>query len=227
MSELNKAISVSRNFESALMEKDKRFAKFGWVMVALLGFLLILAIVAIIIMQPLKTTLVELYTIDKKEGRIEYMTTVKDSELSSDDALNMSFTASYVKRREGYNYFALQNDYDETQLFNSDDVNREYLAWFNGTDAPDIVYGNAAKVVTVDVLSNVQSEGTGDNRTALVRIKRTIRQIANGNLAHDYWTVRLTYHYVPHKELTSSQREVNPLGFIVTSYQLFKDKSDE
>ncbi|HIB5400418.1 TPA: VirB8/TrbF family protein, partial [Klebsiella pneumoniae] len=33
--------------------------------------------------------------------------------------------------------------------------------------------------------------------------------------------------YFPQKKMTASEREVNPFGFIVTSYQRFKEKSDE
>ncbi|WP_414146667.1 VirB8/TrbF family protein [Enterobacter sp. 148H3] len=37
----------------------------------------------------------------------------------------------------------------------------------------------------------------------------------------------MTYRYFPQKKMTASEREVNPFGFTVTSYQRFKEKSDE
>ena len=39
--------------------------------------------------------------------------------------------------------------------------------------------------------------------------------------------ILMTYRYFPQKKMTASEREVNPFGFIVTSYQRFKEKSDE
>ncbi|WP_158380164.1 VirB8/TrbF family protein [Candidatus Williamhamiltonella defendens] len=33
-----------------------------------------------------------------------------------------------------------------------------------------------------------------------------------------FWVARLTVRYIPEKELTESQSEVNLLGFIVTTY---------
>ncbi|MGK7591397.1 VirB8/TrbF family protein, partial [Salmonella enterica] len=62
-------------------------------------------------------------------------------------------------------------------MFNSDEVNKEYLDWFNSPDAPDAVFQQAAYVVTVEVLSNVPSEGTGSSMVEMLRIKRTIRKV--------------------------------------------------
>ncbi|MFK5877247.1 type IV secretion system protein [Escherichia coli] len=163
------------------------------------------------------------------KGDDKFITTdyLQQCQLDTSEVLNLSQTASYVKRREGYNYFALQQDYRETQMFNSDEVNKEYLDWFNSPDAPDAVFQQAAYVVTVEVLSNVPSEGTGSSMVEMLRIKRTIRKVKDNTETYDYWTVRMTYRYFPQKKMTASEREVNPFGFIVTSYQRFKEKSDE
>ncbi|AYN25688.1 MULTISPECIES: virB8 family protein [Enterobacterales] len=228
MSEIIKnAVSESRTFETALRERDERFKKLGWFLSGVFGFLLTGAIAAILIILPLKTTTVELYALNQQAGRIDKVTTVEKSALSESDALNNFEAASYVKRRERYNYFALQRDYDDTQLFNSPDVNNEYLARFKGAQAPDVVFNKAAYLVSIDVISNVHSEGTQPDRIGMLRIKRTIRRIADGAESHDFWSIRLTYRYVPQKEFTLSQREVNPFGFMITSYQRFKEKNDE
>ncbi|VFS80629.1 Pertussis toxin liberation protein E [Kluyvera cryocrescens] len=145
MSELTaKALSDSRSFENAILERDMRMKKAGWIVAALAGLLLVFALAALILLLPLKTTTVELYTLDRQTGRIERVTTVGEDKLDTSEVLNLSQTASYVKRREGYNYFALQQDYRETQMFNSDEVNKEYLDWFNSPDAPDAVFQQAA-----------------------------------------------------------------------------------
>lgn len=228
MSDLtSKVISDSKSFEKSVMEKDEIIKKIGWFIAGFFGLLLIGLIVAIIIMLPLKTTKVDLYTLDRQTGRIEHVTSVREDELSGSDVLNLSETASYVKRREGYNYFALQKDYNETQIFNSDDVNKEYLDWFNSPESPDNVFQQAAYVVSVEVISNIPSAGTKPDNVEMMRIKRTIRRVKDGHETHDYWSIRMTYRYVPNKKMTDSEREVNPFGFIVTSYQRFKEKSDE
>ena len=227
MSEVDKITAASRQFETAILERDTRLKKAGWIVSGLFFIICIIMGVAIVVMLPLKQTITELYSIDKQTGRIEYMTTVKESELSESDALNKAETAAYVVRRERYNYFALQKDYNDTQLFNSDKVNQQYLDLFNSDHSPDIIYEKAGYVVNIDVISNVHSDATAPDRLATLRVKRTIRRISDGTETTDFMNIRLTYRYVPSMELTDAEREINPLGFIVTSYQRDKDLRTE
>lgn len=222
---IEKMVSESRTFETALRDRDQRFSKLGWCLCGVFGVLLGGSIAANIIMQPLKTSTVELYVMNENSERIARIATVDKGKISEVEAVNLAETASYVKRREGYNYFALQKDYDETQLFNSPDVNNEYLAWYSGPEAPDVVFKKAAYVATIEVISNVHSAGTKPDRIAMMRIKRTIRRVADNTETSDYWTIRMTYRYVPQVKVTETNSEINPLGFMVTSYQRFKEKA--
>ncbi|HDM8434033.1 virB8 family protein [Pectobacterium sp. CHL-2024] len=227
MSETENIIASSRAFESVLLEKDEREKKMAW-RIAAIGFALAaMAITALIILLPLKTTEIELWSVDKQTGRYEYMTRIKEQSISTEKALAQALAAHYVRLREGYNYFALQRDYDDVQLFNSDSVNRDYLDGFNSNQAPDIIFNKAEYVVSIDIISNVHATATAPDHLATLRIKRTIRRIVDNSVKTDVWNIRLTYRYLPRKQLTDSQREVNPLGFIVTSYQRDKELRGE
>ncbi|KHN92611.1 hypothetical protein BSK71_05375 [Pectobacterium actinidiae] len=223
MSETENIIASSRTFESVLLEKDEREKKLAW-RIAAIGFALAaMAITALIILLPLKTTEIELWSVDKQTGRYEYMTRIKEQNISTEKALAQALAAHYVRLREGYNYFALQRDYDNVQLFNSDSVNRDYLDGFNSNQAPDVIFNKAEYVVSIDIISNVHATATDPDHLANLRIKRTIRRIVDNSVKTDVWNIRLTYRYLPRKQLTDSQREVNPLGFSVTSYQRDKE----
>ncbi|AFI89711.1 virB8 family protein [Pectobacterium parmentieri] len=227
MSETENVIASSRTFESVLLEKDEREKKLAW-QIAAIGFALAaMAITALIILLPLKTTEIELWSVDKQTGRYEYMTRIKEQNISTEKALAQALAAHYVRLREGYNYFALQRDYDDVQLFNSDSVNRDYLDGFNSNQAPDVIFNKAEYVVSIDIISNVHATATAPDHLATLRIKRTIRRIVDNSVKTDIWNIRLTYRYLPRKQLTDSQREVNPLGFIVTSYQRDKELRGE
>ncbi|AYH27256.1 type IV secretion system protein [Pectobacterium sp. FL60-S17] len=227
MSETENIIASSRAFESVLLEKDEREKKMAW-RIAAIGFALAaMAITALIILLPLKTTEIELWSVDKQTGRYEYMTRIKEQSISTEKALAQALAAHYVRLREGYNYFALQRDYDDVQLFNSDSVNRDYLDGFNSNQAPDVIFNKAEYVVSIDIISNVHATATAPDHLATLRIKRTIRRIVDNSVKTDVWNIRLTYRYLPRKQLTDSQREVNPLGFIVTSYQRDKELRGE
>ncbi|MFJ5330280.1 virB8 family protein [Pectobacterium versatile] len=227
MSETENIIALSRTFESVLLEKDEREKKLAW-RIAAIGFALAaMAITALIILLPLKNTEIELWSVDKQTGRYEYMTRIKEQSISTEKALAQALAAHYVRLREGYNYFALQRDYDDVQLFNSDSVNRDYLDGFNSDQAPDVTFNKAEYVVSIDIISNVHATATAPDHLATLRIKRTIRRIVDNSVKTDVWNIRLTYRYLPRKQLTDSQREINPLGFIVTSYQRDKELRGE
>lgn len=227
MSKTEKLIASSRTFETALLEKDVREKKLAW-LIAAVGFLFTaLGFTTLLILLPLKTTDIELWSIDKDTGRYEYMTRIKEQDISTEQALAHALAARYVTLREGYNYFALQRDYEDVQLYSSDSVSKDYLDWFNSDQAPDIIFNNAEYVVYIDIISNVHAAATSPDSLATLRIKRTIRRIADSSVKTDFWNIRLTYRYLPRKQLTESQREVNPLGFIVTSYQRDKELRSE
>jgi type IV secretion system protein VirB8 len=227
MSEAENVIASSRNFETVILDKDAREKKVAWLMAAVGFILAAMTIAAIIILLPLKTTEIELWSVDKQTGRYEYMTRIKERDISAEEALAHSLAAHYVRLREGYNYFSLQRDYDDVQLFNSDSVNKEYLDGFNSDQAPDVIFNKAEYVVYIDIISNVHAPATAPDHLATLRIRRTIRRIADNSVKTDVWNIRLTYRYLPRKQLTDSQREVNPLGFIVTSYQRDKELRTE
>lgn len=227
MSETENIIASSRTFESVLLEKDVREKKMAWRMAATGFVLAAMVITALIILLPLKTTEIELWSVDRQTGRYEYMTRIKEKDISTEEALAHALSTHYVRLREGYNYFSLQRDYDEVQLFNSDSVNKDYLDGFNDNQAPDIIFNKAESVVYIEIISNVHSTATAPDHLAALRIKRTIRRISDNSVKTDVWNIRLTYRYLPRKQLTDSQREVNPLGFIVTSYQRDKELRSE
>ncbi|EFW11065.1 putative TriG conjugal transfer protein, partial [Serratia symbiotica str. Tucson] len=76
------------------------------------------------------------YVTDGITGRTERVTLVNRETFNESEVMNKFWVAEYIKRREGYNYFSLQNDYDVTQEFNSVDVNNAYLDIFSGATSP-------------------------------------------------------------------------------------------
>lgn len=218
-----KLIAESKNFEQTGIEREKRIAKASLTVGAAGLFIGGLSIIALIIMLPLKKTDVELYTVDNQTGRVEHVTTVSKTSLTAQEAVERASVARYIRMRESYNYFELQSNYDQVQLYGTPDVNNAYLAWYAGAEAPDAVYQKAAYVAKVDIISNVISDATSPDRLATIRFKKTIRKISDNSLKTEYWDVRMTFHFEPNREMKASEREANELGFTVTSYQRDKE----
>ena len=79
-------IADSRTFEQQMIERDKRATKAGF-MVGGAGLLTaMLALIALVLMLPLKQTVVELYTVDNHTGRVEHVTRVSKTHLTAEDA---------------------------------------------------------------------------------------------------------------------------------------------
>ena len=222
-----RVIETSKSFEEVLMTKDRKSIKAAFIIAGAAVLVAVMSVAAIMLMMPLKQTEVELYAVDRQTGRMERITRLNTVDISTQDVMAQYLSAHYVNLREGYNYFSLQKDYNDVQQFSSPDVNKEYLDLFNSPNAPDKVYKNAANLVTTEVISNQIVDGTPPDKISTLRVKRTIRHLSDGLTTDEIWNIRLTFHYIPEKEMTDSQREVNPLGFFVSSYQRDKELRKE
>lgn len=219
MSDEKKLIATSRSFEQGLIDRDKRTAKAGFIVGGVGLFLAVLAVTAVVGMLPLKQTIVELVTVDNHTGRTEHVTRASKTSLTAEAAYQKAMAANYVQLRERYVYPALQNDYETVQIYNSPHVNEDYLALYAGKNSPDKVYNNGAHTVKVDILSNQITDGTAPDKVATIRYKKTIRRLADNSIRTEYWDARMTFHSDPEKEMSDTEREVNYLGFTVTSWQ--------
>ena len=214
-----KLIAESRTFEQQMIERDKRATKAGFVVGGVGLLIAVLALVAVVVMLPLKQTDVELYAVDNHTGRVEHVTRASKTSLTAEEAYQKAMAANYVKIRERYVYPSLQDDYEMVQMYNSPEVNNDYLALYAGKNAPDKVYNNGANTVKIDILSSQITDGTAPDKVATIRYKKTIRRLVDNQTRYEYWDARFTFHSDPNKEMSDEEREVNYFGFTVTSWQ--------
>lgn len=189
-----KLIAESRTFEQQMIERDKRATKAGFVVGGMGLLIAVLALVAVVVMLPLKQTDVELYTVDNHTGRVEHVTRTSKTSLTATEAYQKAMAANYVKVRERYVYPSLQDDYETVQVYNAPQVNDDYLALYAGKNAPDKVYKNGAHTVKVEILSNQITDATAPDRVATIRYKKIIRRLADNSTRNEYWDARFTFH---------------------------------
>lgn len=189
-----KLIAESRTFEQQMIDRDKRATKAGFVVGGVGLLIAVLALVAVVVMLPLKQTDVDLYTVDNHTGRVEHVTRTSKTSLTATEAYQKAMAANYVKVRERYVYPSLQDDYETVQVYNAPQVNDDYLALYAGKNAPDKVYKNGAHTVKVEILSNQITDGTAPDKVATVRYKKIIRRLADNSTRNEYWDARFTFH---------------------------------
>lgn len=212
----------SKTFEEkniVIQERMNSIYKTGGISGIIIGVLSLLALNSAL---PLRTTVVEAYLIDNVTGVAERLTTVKKENLTENEAIAKYFITQYIKRREGYNFFSLQHDYDYVMAYSAENVATDYNALINSDKSPKNIYKKAERTATVQdnpsVIISPSSRPDDKDKGAYVRFSLNIRDVATGMTRTEYWNVRLTYRIEPQIEMASGERNNNPLKFVVTSY---------
>lgn len=222
-----KEVISKKNKENILNAKDyeeskellhKSSLKIAWIVATIMSFISILLTIAIIILMPLKERVPMLLGFNNSTGVVNPITSIDRKSLSNLAAkpqLDKYFINNYIQLREGYTYQTIQKTYEETQIFSSDEVSRDFKEIYSKEDSLDkkLKTGTA----TVKVLS-ITLEKIGGENLATARIEITERNSKNEIETKNY-IVRLTYEYKPQLGLSLSERMENPLGFFITSYQ--------
>ncbi|WP_297881599.1 virB8 family protein [uncultured Campylobacter sp.] len=199
-----------------LVEKSNRRA---WTVAFIFAAIAIIAVVAVIMLTPLKT--VEPYVIRvDNAGMVDIITTVKTEDLTQNEALDKYFISQYVKAREGYYYNILNQDYLLVQMLSTPEIAELYRKIYEGKSARQEALKNDNEV-SIDIKSVVLGESAGA-KTATIRFDATTRKTGAqpqilGTAAK---IVTLSYDYYPDNPQSEEERLKNPLGFKVTAYRI-------
>lgn len=213
--------------ESRGLERDYRAEvlhsrQIAWRLVIGSGTLMAVSLVALLCLTPLKTNTPFVLRVDNATGHVDVLTTLRESERSYGEVVDSYFLNQYVLNREGYDYTTLQNAYNTTALLSDPEVQREYYALFEGSQARDKILKNHAKIV-VQVRSITPTPETG---IAVVRFSTQIKH-NNGHIEPlHHWIATMGYTYKD-AVISSFDRRVNPLGFQVTSYRIDPETLNE
>jgi type IV secretion system protein VirB8 len=198
------------------IEKSERRA---WRVAGVFGGGFLLAMIAIVVMMPLKR--VDSYVIrdggNNGTGAPQVLTRLDSENVTYSETTDKYWLSQYVLMRETYDWYTLQKSYDTVGLWSSRDVGQAYAALFEGDNAIDKVNGNTYRI-TVKILSVVPNgRGIGTVRFQTIK-KRTDDPVSPGTPRE--WIATIGYEYRNPSVLTEAQRLVNPYGFQVRSYRV-------
>ncbi|UZO95025.1 Channel protein VirB8 (plasmid) [Roseomonas mucosa] len=165
-------------------------------------------------LAPFKTVEALVFRVDEATGAVERVYDVRGGQMAATDASTRYFLWQYVRLRQSFAAPEAQASFDAVALMSAPIVQNQYAAEFRGSNpnSPQVILGRdgtaSVRWVSTSMLGPklaqvrfVQLERKGD--TALPP-KRMIATIA--------------FDYSP-GQLSSSALNVNPLGFVVTSYR--------
>ncbi len=174
---------------------------------------------ALVLLVPLKTVEPYVVTVDKNSGQTQVVNVLNQETgtVAEQEVIDNYWLANYLRWREVYDWYTLQNDYNNTLAFSHPEVQKEYASIFEGDNALDVQWGKRIKA-TVNILSIVND---ADNHMATIRFEKNIKAVDSQNDGEtSVWVATVGYRYVPDKAMNDQQRLTNPLAFEVTSYRV-------
>lgn len=215
----NNEFSKARSFEEDREYLFKKSEKRAWAIAISAIILLLISWFILLIILPLKEVTPYVIQVNEKTGIPDVITVADPINISASDALDKYFVNKYIQDRESYTYQTIQQNYTLTQLYSDDRVKADYLAFMNTSNAPDRVIKKGT--ITVKVNSIILEDYNGTN-LATARIVKTFNNERNETILR-HFVIKLAYEYEPRQKLQLSYRLENPLGFMVTSYQLIEE----
>ena len=189
--------------------------KLAWIVASVAGLIAVIEALALWQMMPLKT--VEPYTllVDENTGYVQALKPLEPGAIASNTALTQSFLVQYVIARESFDINALQANYRKVALWSEGTARAQYTAGAQASN-PDSLLARLPRSTVLE--TRVKSVTPMAGNTAMIRFD-TVRRDGNGQ-AHpaQSWVTVVKYKYSG-EPMSIEDRYVNPLGFLVTSYQ--------
>lgn len=209
-------------FEQDRVSLAKQSAKKAWMVATGFGVLALLSILAVVGLTPLKEVEPFLVRVDNSTGHTDIMRPLADAQsLTYGEVLDSYWLRIYTTERNSYDWENVQNSYNTVKLMSNNNVFGEYSRMIKSENSPVKTFTDTRKiVVSVSDISFLPAISK-DSTLAQIRFKRDVRT-SDGKPVTGYkttlWTATITFDYLAVIN-TDAERQLNPLGFRVTSYR--------
>lgn len=201
-------------WENEIVRKAKRSKAVAWFVTIIFGMVALFALLALVMLVPLKSFEPVIVVVDKNTGYIETKSGLtKAQNLTDSRAITQANVVRYIRTREGYDPYAIDTNFGTAALLSTGDAAREFQEQYSAANQnnPAKVYGKNKRV-----LVNVKSVTFPNDSTALVRFSTTEKSDTDAITRHYIAVVRYRYTDEP---TTNEWRFENPLGFQVYNYR--------
>jgi len=209
-------------FEEDRIGLAKQSAKRAWMVAAGFGVIAVLAILAVVGLTPFKEVEPFLVRVDNSTGHTDIMRPLADAQsLTYGEVLDRYWLRIYVTERNSYDWENVQHSYNTVKLMSNANVFGEYSSAIKGENSPVKTFVDQRKIaISVSDVSFLPAISK-DSTLAQIRFKRDVTT-SDGKPVVGYkttlWTATITFDYLATIN-TETERQLNPLGFRVTSYR--------
>ena len=158
--------------------------------------------------------------VDGTTGMVDRVYDVDGGTMTATEAEQRHYLWQYVRLREGYSFNEAQFNFDTVTLMSTPDVQAQYAEAFRGSNpqSPQIVLGRSGQAV----VSWVSTAFVGP-KLAQVRYVLTARK-GETLLPRQNMVATIGFAFAP-GGLTGRAINVNPRGFLVTSYHVDQENA--
>ncbi|MBZ9974058.1 MULTISPECIES: type IV secretion system protein [unclassified Mesorhizobium] len=201
-------------WEHEIFKRAMRSSRIAWFFTLLFASIAALALLALVLMVPLKSFEPYVVEVDRNTGYVEVKSGLtRTSDLTDQEAVTQANVVRYIRNREGYDPFAIDEYFGIAALLSTDEAARDLQMQFSAANAqnPAKIYGRLKRV-----LVDIKSVTFPNASTAIVRFSTTEKSETEAIDRHWISVVRFRYTESP---LKNEWRFENPLGFQVYSYR--------
>ncbi len=210
---LKEYFDKARRFDQDRMVSAEHSKRIAWFVAIVASLLACVSVAAVFALTPLKTVEPFVIRVDNSTGIVDVVSAMASTAGSYDEEITKYFAARYVRAREGYVWSEAEENFRTASLMSNAAEQQRFAAVYRGgnPESPQNVYGRSATsrigIKSISIInSNVVS----------VRYIRTITRGEDVRTTH--WVATITYSYA-NAPISSSDRLVNPLGFVVSEYR--------
>jgi type IV secretion system protein VirB8 len=201
-------------WEQEIIKRAKRSARVAWFFSIVFAGIALLSLLAVVLMLPLKSFEPYVVTVDQTTGYIEVKSGLtRPANLTEQQAITQANVVRYIRAREGYDPYAITENFGIAALLSADEAARELQTLYSAANAQEPHKGlwPAEAGPRRDQVGDVPERQHGDRPVLHQRTQRH----GIGRPSLDLRGA-LPLHDTPTR---NEWRFENPLGFQVYSYR--------
>ena len=202
------------SYEANRLRSAERRARLGLVLGAVGVVVGLAGIGTAAALAPLKTVVPLVIRVDNATGAVERVHDVRGGEMAATDATIRYFLWQYVRNRQSYAAAEAPALFDAVALMSAPRVAEEYATAFRGSNpaSPQVLLGRDGSATVRWVSTSLLGP-----RLAQIRFVQVERR-GGVPLPEKRMVATIGFDFAP-GGLPSSALNVNPLGFVVTTYR--------
>ncbi len=136
-------------WEAEIIKRAKRSSRIAWFFALVFAGIAALSLIAVVLMLPLKNFEPYLVEVDKNTGYIEVKSGLtRPANITEQEAVTQASVVRYIRNREGYDPYAIEEKFGIAALLSTGDAARELQALYSAANPrnPAKIYGKLKPV---------------------------------------------------------------------------------